>query len=90
MTLSLFLVQKQVNGLEPQWRHFVVVIEQDTFIPALYWFNPGRTVPLLMGCKESTKQTNEECTGGDFTSTDLFKGRGFYLVLSRQMTLTCD
>ena len=27
---------------EPHQRHFVVVLEQDIFILAKYWFNPGR------------------------------------------------
>ena len=31
---------------EPHRRHFVVVLEQDTFILAQYWFNPGRPVPV--------------------------------------------
>ena len=69
MTLSLFLVQKQVNGLEPQWRHLVVVIEQDTFIPALYWFNLGRTVPIkLKDCLWDVKnQLNKQMTRGNKT-----------------------
>ena len=29
---------------KPHQRHCVVVLEQDTFILALYWFNPGRPV----------------------------------------------
>ena len=29
---------------EPHKRHCVVVLEQDTCILALYWFNPGRPV----------------------------------------------
>ena len=33
-------------GFEPHWRHCVVVLEQDTFILAFYWFNPGRPVPI--------------------------------------------
>ena len=51
------------SGFDPQGRHCVVVLEQDTFILAEYWFNPGRpTRPclaerLLMGRKESN-QTN--------------------------------
>ena len=57
------------RGSESHRRHCVVVLEQDTFILALYWFNPGRSVPflperLLMGRKESNqtkfKQTNQE------------------------------
>ena len=50
----------------PHRRHCVVVLEQDTFILALYWFNPGRpsriTERLLSGRKESNqsnKQTNK-------------------------------
>ena len=31
---------------EPHRRHCVVVLEQDTFILAKYWFNPGRPVPV--------------------------------------------
>ena len=31
---------------EPHQRHCVVVLEQDTFILALYWFNPGRHIPV--------------------------------------------
>ena len=34
------------HGFEPQRRHCVVVLEQDTFILALYWFNPGRPIPV--------------------------------------------
>ena len=34
------------RGFEPHRRHCVVVLEQDTFILAEYWFNPGRPVPL--------------------------------------------
>ena len=34
------------RGLEPHWRHCVVVLEQDTFILAKYWFNPGRPFPV--------------------------------------------
>ena len=33
-------------GFEPHRRHCVVVLEQDTFILAYYWFNPGRPVPV--------------------------------------------
>ena len=33
------------SGFEPHRRHCVVVLEQDTFILAQYWLNPGRTVP---------------------------------------------
>ena len=33
------------RGFEPHRRHCVVVLEQDTFILAKYWFNPGRPVP---------------------------------------------
>ena len=31
---------------EPHRRHCVVVLEQDTCILALYWFNPGRPVTI--------------------------------------------
>ena len=31
---------------EPHQRHCIVVLEQDTFILAKYWFNPGRPVPV--------------------------------------------
>ena len=34
------------RGFKPHWRHCVVVLEQDTFILAKYWFNPGRPVPV--------------------------------------------
>ena len=34
------------HGLEPHRRHCNVVLEQDTFILAEYWFNPGRHVPI--------------------------------------------
>ena len=34
------------RGFEPHRRHCVVVLEQDTYILALYWFNPGRPVPV--------------------------------------------
>ena len=33
-------------GFEPHRHHCVVVLEQDTFILALYWFNPGRSIPI--------------------------------------------
>ena len=33
-------------GFEPHLRHCVVVLEQDTFVLAQYWFNPGRPVPV--------------------------------------------
>ena len=33
-------------GFEPHLRHCVVVLEQDTFILALYWLSPGRPVPV--------------------------------------------
>ena len=34
------------RGFEPHRRHCVVDLEQDTFILAKYWFNPGRHVPV--------------------------------------------
>ena len=34
------------SGFEPYRGHCVVVLEQDTFILAKYWFNPGRPVPV--------------------------------------------
>ena len=34
------------RGFEPHRRHCFVVLEQDTFILAKYWFNPGRRVPV--------------------------------------------
>ena len=39
------------QGFEPDRRHCVVVLEQDTFILAKYWFNPGKYV----GRKESNQ-----------------------------------
>ena len=33
---------------EPHLRHCVVVLEQDTFILAWYWYNPGRTFPVYL------------------------------------------
>ena len=49
-------------GFEPHRRHCIVVLEQDTFILAKCWFNPGRPVPvterLLMGVKDQIKQKN--------------------------------
>ena len=36
------------RGFEPRQRHCVVVLEQETFILALYWFNPGRPVPVKL------------------------------------------
>ena len=33
-------------GFEPHWGHCVVVLEQDTFILALYWLNTGRPVAV--------------------------------------------
>ena len=32
------------GGFETHQRHWVVALEQDTFILAKYWFNPGRPV----------------------------------------------
>ena len=34
------------RGFEPHRGHCVVVLEQDTFILAYYWFNPGIPVPI--------------------------------------------
>ena len=34
------------RGFEPHRRQCVVVLEQDTFILAEYWFKPGRPVPV--------------------------------------------
>ena len=34
------------RGFESNRRHCVVVLEQDTFILAYYWLNPGRLVPI--------------------------------------------
>ena len=34
------------SGFQPHRRHCVVVLEQDTFILAKYWLNPGRPVPV--------------------------------------------
>ena len=34
------------RGFEPHRGHCVVVLEQDTFIPAYNWFNPGRPIPV--------------------------------------------
>ena len=34
------------GGFEPHRHHCVVVLEQDAFILAKYWFNPGRPVPV--------------------------------------------
>ena len=51
------------RGFEPHRRHCVVVLEQDTFILASNWFNPGRpsriTERLLSGRKE-LNQTNKQ------------------------------
>ena len=44
-------------GFEPHRRHCDVVLEQNTFILAKYWFNPCLTKRLLIGRKESN-QTN--------------------------------
>ena len=35
-------------GFETHRRHCVVVLEQDVFILATYWFNPGRPVPVYL------------------------------------------
>ena len=43
------------RGFEPHRRHCIVVLEQDTFILAWYWLNPGRPVPVLMGLTESNQ-----------------------------------
>ena len=68
------------RGFEPHRHHCVVVLEQDTFILAKYWFNPGRpssiTERLLSGRKESN-QTNKQklcCRGAGCLS-----GVGTYL-----------
>ena len=34
------------RGFEPQRRHCVAVLEQDTFILTKHWFNPGRPFPV--------------------------------------------
>ena len=34
------------RGFEPHRPHCIVVLKQDTFILAQYWFNPGRPVPV--------------------------------------------
>ena len=34
------------RGFEPHRRHCVVVLGQDTFTLAEYWFNPRRSVPI--------------------------------------------
>ena len=46
--LSGRVLDSRLRGgrFEPQQRHCVVVLEQDTFIQALYWFNPGRPIPV--------------------------------------------
>ena len=36
------------SGFEPHLRHCVVVLEQDTFILALYWLNSVRPVPVQL------------------------------------------
>ena len=36
------------RGFEPHRRHCVVVLKQDTFILAKYWFNPDRHVPVKL------------------------------------------
>ena len=53
------------HEFEPHRCHCVVVLERDTFILALYWFNPGRTVPVeLKDCwwdvKNQIKQKYEK------------------------------
>ena len=51
------------HWFKPHRRHWVVVLEQDTFILAYYWFfrkiRPCSTERLLMGRKESN-QTNKQ------------------------------
>ena len=42
----VFDLRPRGRGFEPHRRHCVVVLEQDTFILAYYWFNPGRPVPV--------------------------------------------
>ena len=34
------------RAVEPHWHHCIVVLEQDTFILAWYWFSPERPVPV--------------------------------------------
>ena len=36
------------RGVEPHRLHCVVVLEQDTFIQAKYWFNPGRPISVQL------------------------------------------
>ena len=35
-------------GFEPHRRHCVVVLEQDTFSLALYWFNQGGAITVIL------------------------------------------
>ena len=47
--LSLYgkqaIIVQAIDGFEPHQPHCIVVFEQDTFILAKYWLNPGRLVP---------------------------------------------
>ena len=38
--------RRRGHEFEPHRRHCVVVLEQDTFILAYNWFNPGRSAPV--------------------------------------------
>ena len=42
------------QGFEPHQHHCVVVLEQDTFILAKYWFNTGRPVPVKLKIVDGT------------------------------------
>ena len=74
----------RVRGFEPHWHDYVVVLAQDTFTLALYWFNPGRhgaclTERLLMGCKESNQTNKNKVRSTDYRAVADPEGvqRGF-------------
>ena len=71
------------HGFEVYRRHCVVVLEQDTFILAKYWFNPGSpsriTERLLSGRKESN-QTNKSITNVSCFVALLCSAMGCYTV----------
>ena len=85
------------RGFEPHRRHCVVVLEQDTYILAYYWFNPGEdpsriTERLLSGCKESN-QTNKNIVGNPMSWLNYYVdkilfGKSTYKVFSTEKIFT--
>ena len=60
-------------------RHCVVVLEQDTFILAKYWFNPGR--PVLIYLKDSWWDVNNQIKQTSKQNISIL-GQVWYLIVS--------